>query len=72
MLYILPEVDDVDDLAEAATNNLELLKKKDEAEGIFIIEKRVGKIYPRHHYDFNNWKGCKETFFSFLHKVLKV
>ena len=38
MLTILPEVDDDDELAEAATNNLELLKQKDEAEGISVIE----------------------------------
>ena len=52
MLYILPEVDDVDHLAEAATNNLELLKKKDEAEGILGIRyryyrKESGKTLPK-------------------------
>ena len=71
MLYILPEVDDVDELSEAATNNLELPKQKDEQEGIYIIEKRVEKLNPRHHYDFNNWKGCKETFFPFFTKFSK-
>ena len=39
MLYILPEADDVDELSEAATNK-ELLKQKDDEEGIYIIEKR--------------------------------
>ena len=72
MLYILPEVDDVDELSEAATNNVELLKQKDEQEGISIIEKRVEKLNPRHHYNFNNWKGRKQKLFYLLHKVLKV
>ena len=31
-----PEVDDVEDLAAAATKHLELLKQKEEAESIFL------------------------------------
>ena len=39
-----PEVDDVEDLAAAATKHLDLLKQKDKAESSFIIEKTVGKL----------------------------
>ena len=38
------EVDDVEGLAAAATEHLELLEQKDKAEGSFIIEKIVGKL----------------------------
>ena len=38
-----PEVDDVEGLAAAATKHLELLKQKDKAGSIFIIDKIVGK-----------------------------
>ena len=38
-----PEVDDVEGLAAAATEHLELLKQKDEAESSFIIYKILGK-----------------------------
>ena len=34
-----PEVDDVEDLAAAATKHLDLLKQKDKAESSFIIKK---------------------------------
>merc|ERR1719318_2435321 len=39
-----PEVDDVEDLAAAASKHLDLLKQKDKAESSFIIEKTVGKL----------------------------
>ena len=39
-----PEVEDVEVLAAAATNHLDLLKQKDEAESSFIIEKTARKL----------------------------
>ena len=43
-----PEVDDVEVLAAAATNHLDLLKQKDEAKSSFIIEKTVRKLQAEH------------------------